>query len=121
VKHVPGRFLGYFNVPVKLHARYAFQVGNEQVDGEYPLAIGNAGLFDVGSSPDAEIVPAVVAPVGHGLVVCRYCVRASAVSALAAILPHDPLKPFHGRCFIGKHFGQPHQRYAFPETFAWTF
>ena len=81
MRHEPGRFLGYVEVPVQLHAGNALEAGQVQVDGDYPLLIRDIRSFQRGSGADRKASPAVTTPKRHALLVSRNPSVASALGA----------------------------------------
>ena len=65
LEHVPGGFLRDPDLQVQLHAGDALEAGQVQVDGVHPLAERQLRILQQRTGLDAEVGPAVRAPVGH--------------------------------------------------------
>ena len=102
-------------IPVKLHAGNRLEACQAEVDADGPFAHGDVGPRHWRSRPDAELGPAIRAPVWHGLGVRNLAgIDASALPAMAfAVRPYAFLKPLGGRVVRGEHVPHLDQGYAF--------
>ena len=107
---------------MELHARHAFEAGQADVDGNGPLAERYLGVCDWSTCSDAEVGPAIFAPVRH-----RLCVRDFAGREAAAVITaplHRPdltLKPFGCGFLIGKHLEQFNKGETISVGSSWCF
>ena len=69
MNHVPSRLLRDAQIPVNLHARHALEVRAHEIESNDPLAEFQVTTVHGRPGLDAEILPAVGAPVGHRLLV----------------------------------------------------
>ena len=116
VRHEPGRFLRYLEIPVQLHAGHPLETGQVQVDGDDPLLQGDFRTFEDGSGADTEVVSTVATPVGHGPAVRAFSDHpvTAAMRAVDVLAPPGFLEPaFCGRV-VGELGEQLDQGYAFP-------
>ena len=118
VQHEPRRRLRNANIPMQLHGRNRLQAGKAQVDRDGPLAQRDIGTSNRRSGANAEIGPAIRAPVGHRLGVGNVPrVNASAFPAVAPVAPNDGFEPRRRLRFIGKHVRHLNQRQTFAVGF----
>lgn len=122
VKHEPRRGLGYPYISVKFHAGHAFKACKAKVDSQRPLLKGDVRTGNSGSGTDAEITPAILAPVGHGFGVRNFpCFHASALGAKTGIAPDNGFEPASGRFFVRKHFHKFKKIYSLPVSLTGSF
>ena len=104
MQHEPRRRLRHSNVPVELHAGHAFQTRQAEINGNRPLPQGDVGSGDRRSRPNAEVAPAILAPVRHGLAPWGFTGRhGAAMTAAPLTLPQCRLKPILGGFFVREH------------------
>ena len=118
MEHEPRGRLAHPDVPVQLHGRNGFEAGKAKVDRDGPLAKRDLGVGERGSGLDAEVAPAVRAPVRHLRVRGFPCAHASALPAASAIRPVDRLEPRCGCDFIREHVHYLDQGEPFAEVLA---
>ena len=118
MEHEPRGRLAHPDVPVQLHGRNGFEAGKAKVDRDGPLAKRDLGVGERGSGLDAEVAPAVRAPVRHLRVRGFPCAHASALPAASAIRPVDRLEPRCGCGFIREHVHYLDQGEPFAEVLA---
>ena len=111
VQHEPRGLLCHFQVPVKLHARHALEIRDHEVDPERPLPERQVAPRQRRVRLQAEIAPAIPAPIGLGLARLHPVgIGAPALQARhLASGPQDRLEPRTGRVLRGEAVSQLHQ------------
>ena len=104
VEHEPSGALCDSDIPMQLHGADPFQAGQFQIDSNDPLSQGSFAMSEHGAGPNTEVLPAIGAPVGHGLMRCFLCSGGPAISAASSFWPEFALKPLGGRRFVREHF-----------------
>ena len=104
MEHEPSGRLAHPDIAVQLHAADRLETRDFEVDGDRPLAERDTRVRERGPGADAEVAPAVRAPVGHRLagLSCRG-VRRAALPAAPARRPDLRLEPLGGRRLVREH------------------
>ena len=122
VEHEPSCRLRHADIPMKFHARNAFEAGEAQIDGNGPLSKRNLGVGHDRSGLDAEISATIGAPVRHAVAaIALVSARTAAVPAVPLTTPENAFKPCCRRNFVGKHVHQFNERDTFSVRFSWCF
>ena len=106
VQHEPSRLLRDLEIAVELHARHALERREAQVDADSPLPQLDFRALHRRPGADAEVAPAIRAPVGHPGVRRRARVHTAAVPAAAFARPQHILEPRDRGVLCGKHVRQ---------------
>ena len=90
VQHEPGGRLRDAQVSVQLKAGHALEVGKAKVDGNGPFTEGDVGSGDSSSGANAEVAPAVRAPVRHRLCIGNFPgLQAPTLAAASLTVPKN--------------------------------
>ena len=121
VQHEPCGRLRDTQIAVQLHARHALEARQAEIDGDGPLAQRDVRSRDGRSSSDAEVTPAIGAPVRHGLAVWDFHgLPAPALPAAAATTPENGFEPLGSRFLGGKHIHEIDECQTLPLTTLYT-
>ena len=101
VQHEPRRRLGDTDIAFQLHGRDRFKVGQAEVNRNRPLAHRDFRPLHGGARLDAEIGPAIRAPIRHLGMAGFTGAERSAFGAVATVRPDHRFKP-RGRRFLGR-------------------
>ena len=121
VENEPRRRLRYTDVAFQLHRRNRLEGGQAQVDRDPPLPKRDFRPLHGGARLDAEVGPAIRAPIGHLGMAGFTGAERSAFGAVATVRPDHRFKPLRGGFLARKQVHQLDDGKSFAVRFSGCF